>query len=179
MGKTLKVGGPATPAEVKAAFRASQERHDRERLQAVMLGQQGQWTLAEIAQALSRGRATIATWIGVYRQEGLESLLRRRHVGRGAKVADADREAWQEGLRQGKWKTAKEIQRWLKRERGIELTVWGVYYWLYQLQGSWKVPRKSHIKKLWGSRRVSARARIKVGAVGSASGATRSYLVGR
>jgi hypothetical protein len=54
MGKKLKVGGPATPAEVKAAFRASQERHDREQLQAVMLGQQGQWTLAEIAQALER-----------------------------------------------------------------------------------------------------------------------------
>jgi transposase len=102
--------------------------------------------LGGVAQALSRGRATIATWIGVYCQEGLESLLRRRHVGRGAKVTDADREALQEGLRQGKWKTAKEIQRWLKRERGIELTVWGVYYWLYQLQGSWKVPRKSHTK---------------------------------
>jgi len=104
---------------------------DRERLQAVMPGQQGQWTLAEMAQALSRGRATIATWIGVYRQEGLASLRRRRPVGRGANIADADREAWQEGLWQGKWKTAQEIQRWLKRERGLELTVWGVYYWLY------------------------------------------------
>jgi transposase len=123
MGKKLKVGGPATLAEVKAAFRASQERHDRERLQAVRLGQQGQWTLAEIAQAVSRGRATIATWIGVSRQEGLANLLRRRHVGRGAKVADADREALQEGLRQGKWKTAREIQRWLKRERGIALSL--------------------------------------------------------
>src|SRR5881409_2147480 len=105
MGKKLKVGGPATPAEVKAAFRASQERHDRERLQAVMLGQQGRWTLAEMAQAFSRGRATIATWIGVYRQEGLEGLRRRRHAGRGAKVADADRQALQDGLRQGKWNT--------------------------------------------------------------------------
>ena len=148
MGKKLNVGGPATPAEVKAAFRASQERHDRERLQAVMLGQQGQWTLAEMAQAFSRGRATMATWIGVSRQAGLESLLRRRPVGRGATVADADREAWQEGLRQGKWTTAREIQRWLKRERGLEFTVWGVYDWLSQRQGRWKVPRKSQIKKL-------------------------------
>jgi transposase len=85
-----------------------------------MLGQQGPWTLAQMAQALSRGRATIATWIGVSRQEGLESVLRRRQVGRGATVADAAREALQEGLRQGKWQTAKEMQRWLKRERGME-----------------------------------------------------------
>jgi transposase len=129
MGKKLTVGGPATPAEVKAAFRASQERHDRDRRQAVMLGQQGRWTLAAIAQACHRGRATMATWIGVSRQEGCEGWQRRRHGGRGAKVADPDREAWQEGWLQGQWNTAQEMPRWLKRARGIALTVWGVYYW--------------------------------------------------
>jgi transposase len=147
VGKKLKVAGPATLQEVQAAFKASQKRYERERLQAILLGQQGRWTLQEIAQALGRGRTTIARWVRVYRERGLEGLGHRGHGGRRAKLTAADQEALREGLKEGQWKTARQIQRWLQGERGIRLTVWGVYYWLDGLAGRWKVPRKSHIKK--------------------------------
>jgi transposase len=77
VGKKLKVAGPATLQEVQAAFKASQKRYERERLQAILLGQQGRWTLQEIAQALGRGRTTIARWVRVYRERGLEGLGHR------------------------------------------------------------------------------------------------------
>jgi hypothetical protein len=50
MGKTLKVGGPATQADLEAASKASQDPHERERLLAIRMGQQGNGTLETIAQ---------------------------------------------------------------------------------------------------------------------------------
>jgi len=49
MGKKLKVGGPATHEEVDAAYQASQELHERERLLAIRMGQQEEWTLEKSA----------------------------------------------------------------------------------------------------------------------------------
>ncbi len=147
MGKTLKVEGPATPEEVEAAYQASTEKHDRERLQAIRLGQQGTWTLEGIAQVLDRGRATIGRWVKAYREGGLKGLLQREHGGREARVGESDREALREGLRAGRWKSAREVQRWLQQERGIDLKRGGVSYWLEKIRASWKVPRKNHIKK--------------------------------
>jgi hypothetical protein len=49
MGKTLKVGGPATHEAVDAADQASQEPHERERLLAIRRGQQEEWTREKIA----------------------------------------------------------------------------------------------------------------------------------
>ena len=33
---------------------------------------------------------------------------------------------------------------WLQEERGIDLKLGGVYYWLHKLRSSWKVPRPKH-----------------------------------
>ena len=49
MGEKLKVGGPATHAAGDAAYQASQELHARERLLAIRMGQQGEWTCEKIA----------------------------------------------------------------------------------------------------------------------------------
>ena len=49
MGKKLNVGGPATHEEVDAAYQASQELHERERLLAIRMGLQEDWTLEKNA----------------------------------------------------------------------------------------------------------------------------------
>lgn len=153
MGKKLKVDGPAAQAEIDAAYKASQEPHERERLLAIRMGQQGEWTLEKIAHILGRGRDTVVRWVRAYRQGGIPRLLERRYEGRRAKLSEDDQEALVAGLRRGQWKTAKEIRRWLQQERGIELQLGGVYYWLNRLEASWKVPRKSHKKKTWPQKR--------------------------
>jgi putative transposase len=147
MSKKLKVAGPATNDEIGAAYQASRVPHERERLLAIRMGQQGEWTFEKIAHTLGRGRDTIVRWVRAYRQGGIPRLLERRYEGRREKLSEDDKQALVDGLRRGQWKTAKEIRRWLQRERGIELKLGGVYYWLKQLEARWKVPRKSHKKK--------------------------------
>ncbi len=148
MPKRLNVNGPATETEVVAARKGSQDQSERERLQAIRMAMSGRWTMAEIAEAVGRARSTIGRWIKAFREGGLEGVLRREHGGgRVRRLSEGDLEALKEGLAAGRWKTAKQIQRWLDRERGVKLTGWGVYYWLRQVTGRWKVPRKSHAKK--------------------------------
>jgi transposase len=146
--RKLKLSGPASPQAVRDAYNASEKKRDRERLQAIMLGQQS-YTLAEIAWIVGRGRATVARWIRLYRQGGLEALLKTRYKGRAGSVSSAIQQELVQGLQQGRWKRAKDIQAWLHRQ-GCPLQLSGVYYWLYKLKGRWKVPRRSHIKKAWG-----------------------------
>jgi len=143
MPKRVKVGGPATAEDIAAAYRQCSSPHDYTRLVALEMAQQGFWTLAEIAKALGQHRATIARWLRAYRSGGLEALLAFGHGGRQARLEKDDIEAIKSGLRQGTWKTAKEIRKWFI-ERGINLTLWGVYYWLKKVKAKSKVPRKTH-----------------------------------
>jgi len=147
MPKKIKVGGPATAEDIEAAYRQSTNPHDWTRLLALEMAQQGEWTLAEIARALGKHRATIARWLRAYRKGGLAALLRRGHGGREASLKPEDLEALKEGLREGRWKTAREIRKWLEEERGIHLKVWGVYYWLRKVKARHKMPRKVHKKQ--------------------------------
>jgi transposase len=158
MSKKLNVAGPATNDEIGAAYQASRVPHERERLLAIRMGQQGEWTFEKIAHTLGRGRDTIVRWVRAYRQGGIPRRLERRYEGRREKLSEGDKQALVDGLRRGQWKTAKEIRSWLQRERGIELKLGGVYYWLKQLEARWKVPRKSHKKKTRPKkRRLNAR----------------------
>jgi transposase len=144
MPRKLNFQGLPTSAEVDERYKTATERHDRERLLAIRMGESGKSTSFGIAQALGRGRATIARWIKAYREGGFEGLLKRGHKGREPRLSSSDLEALKQGLREGRWKTAKEIQMWLQQERKIGLKLSGVYYWLRRVRGSWKVPRKSH-----------------------------------
>jgi len=147
MARLLKAGDESSSEEVGKAYEASYERHDRERLLAIRLVHQGNHTLEQIGSILKRGRTTIARWLKVYREGGIKKLLHRGHGGRDASLKQTDQEALVEGLRSGQWKRAKDIQLWLQEEREIDLNLSGVYYWLTKLKASWKVPRKSHVKK--------------------------------
>ena len=144
--RKLEVKGPSTPKEIEEAYKASRGVHERERLLAIELGQKGKYSIAQIGEILGRGRRTIARWIAAYREGGIEQLLERRYEGRKPRLSPEEQSELLEGLRTGKWKSAKQILRWLA-EKGVGLKQGSIYYWLDKLKGSWKVPRKSHIKK--------------------------------
>jgi transposase len=90
------------------------------------MGQQGNGTLETIAQVLGRGRDTIVWWVRAYRAGGISRLLERRDQGRRALLSEADQQALVEGFRNGQWKSAKEICRWLQKGGGVELKLGGV-----------------------------------------------------
>jgi len=144
MSKPIQLGDSSSLESLDVTYKASQERHDRERLLAIRLAHQGSQTLEQIGSILKRGRATIARWVKAYREGGVEKLLRRGHDGRKASLSQSDQEVMIDELHSGRWKRARDIQMWLQEERGIDLKLGGVYYWLYKLKSSWKVPRPKH-----------------------------------
>ena len=130
MPKKTKVSGTATASEVKAAYKGSVNPHNQKRLIALQMAQQGEWVLVEIGRAIGKGRSTVGRWLKAYRGEGIEGMLKRGHGGRKPQLNGEDIEALKAVLGEGRYKTAKEIRHWLATERGIEMSVWGVYYWL-------------------------------------------------
>ena len=142
MSKKTKVSGSAK--EMETAYKASANPHDQKRLLALQMAQQGVWVLADIGRALSKSRASIGRWLKSYREEGMEGMLKRGHGGRKPQLQQDDVEALEEVLREGKYKTAKEIRHWLAVERNIDMSIWGVYYWLKKVKASHKLPRKIH-----------------------------------
>jgi transposase len=109
---------------------------------------QGQWTLQQIADAVCAGRSSVAGWLKTLREQGFEALVTRQ-PGQGAPgtLSPQLQKAIAEGLAQGRWRRARDVQRWLASEHDIELSLRGVYYYLGKAGGVLKVPRKTHAKK--------------------------------
>lgn len=144
MPKRTKINGPASLEEIKGALKTHTQPHQQIRLLAIRMATVGQWTRAQIGQAVGKGRATIGRWLKSYQHGGIETLLDRKYAGKQPTLRSDDIDALKEVLREGRFKTAKEIAHWLKTQRGIELKLSGVYYWLSKLTGRHKVPRKVH-----------------------------------
>jgi len=145
--KKLKVSGPDTLEEVKEAYKNAEDKKDRERLLSISMGHTGNYTGKEIGEAIVRSESSIYRWVKAFRNAGIKGLLlRKKQKGSPPSLSEEDKTALIEGLKEGRWKSAKEIVGWLK-ERDINIKQGGVYYWLHRLNASWKVPRRSHIKK--------------------------------
>jgi len=143
--KPLTLGNHSTQEQVECQYKSSSEKHDRERLLAILMAYQNN-TQEQISLSMKRERSTIARWLKTYREGGIKRLLQRKHGGRKASLNDSCQKALVEKLYSGKWKKVKEIQSWLKTQ-GVELKVSAIYYWLHRLRASWKLPRKSHEKR--------------------------------
>lgn len=147
MPKQLKVEGHVTAEEVATARKMSTNPFDQERLLAVEMAQRGGFRIADIAKAIGRGHATIERWLKRFRKGGISELLKREHNARKPQLTAKDVQALKDGLRAGQFKRAKEMKKWLAEERGIGMSLWGVYYWLGKVKAHPKVPRKAHHKQ--------------------------------
>ena len=143
--KPLTLGNHSTQEQVECQYKSSSEKHDRERLLAILMAYQNN-TQEQISLSIRHDCSTIARWLKTYREGGIKQLLQRKHGGRKASLNDSCQKALVKKLYSGKWKKAKEIQSWL-RTRDVELKLSAIYYWLYRLRASWKLPRKSHEKR--------------------------------
>ena len=134
--------------EIDDAFSSSTDVREKERLQAVRMGMSGQYSIVQIAETIGRSRAVIWRWADKYRKGGIEGLLERRTPPGGKPQFGPEViEEITSGLKEGRWKRAKELRVWLEETHGVKLTLKGVYYWLGKLGGVLKVPRKTHAKK--------------------------------
>lgn len=149
MARKYALVGPDDLEAVEKALRKSREWRDRQRLKAIRQGMLGQSTMEEVAAKAGVSRATIGTWSQLFRQGGIEAVLRTAFEQRGRKprVSPAAQAELTEKLRAGSFKRAKEVRAWLCEKHGIELSLEGAYYWLGKVGGVLKVPRKTHARK--------------------------------
>ncbi len=148
MPKRYHLNRPDLAAALAAEWRTCQEVKDQKRLLAARLAASGQLTGGQIAEQVGLSRRRFFDLMKKLKAGGLPALLERKHGGGVApKIQGAVLEAFQAGLRSGRWKRAKEIQHWLRQEHGVGLKLSGVYYWLGKLGGVLKVPRKTHAQK--------------------------------
>jgi transposase len=149
MRSPVQLGKPEEAAKIEAALqRPIAKAWQRQRLQAMQMAAQGQWTLQQIGDAVGAGRSTVAVWLKLVRTQGVAKLLQWKE-GQGApgQLTAPMQAAVQAGLAEGRWRRARDLQLWLHKEHGIEMGLGGVYYYLGKAGGVLKVPRKTHAKK--------------------------------
>lgn len=136
-------------AGLQESFRVTRNVRQRERIQAVLLASGGRHSFEEIAGVVGRARSTIQEWLNRFEEGGIEKLIERgRAPGKVSPIQAPKLQAEiQEGLKEGRWRTAGEFGRWLKERHGIKRAVKSLYYWLGKCAGALKVPRPVHIKK--------------------------------
>ena len=102
----------------------------RERLLAVQLGFDAANDLEHVASAVGRARSTIQKWFDAYRLGGVEALLkdgRADNPGRADSVGPEARQALEEGLQEGRWRTVPHMHADLRRDFGITLNLGSLY----------------------------------------------------
>jgi len=134
--------------EVASRFVKEKDLWKKERLQALKLLLETELTYVEVAEIVGKDPSSITKWAGMFRQGGLKALLIRGNGGgRKSKMPLEVEEALVEQLRIGRFRTAGQIECWLRDEHQLEYGKGSIYYALGKLGGRLKVPRPSHQKK--------------------------------
>jgi len=145
MPKRYHLNRPDLAERVAKELRGCKDTKAQQRLLAARMAASGQFTTAQIAEQIGVSRRRFFDWMNALKAGGLDGLLERHHGGGATpRVQGSALAELQEGLAQGRWKRAKEIQHWLRERHAVKLKLTGIYYWLGKLGGVLKVPRKTH-----------------------------------
>jgi len=148
MPKRFHLNEPDLAREVAVALADCQDVKAHQRLLAMRMAASGEFTAQQIAEQLGISRRRFFDWVKMLKTGGLSGLLECAHGGGAApRITGKVLAELQAGLQAGRWKRAKEIQRWLGQKHEQRFTLDGVYYWLGKLGGVLKVPRKTHAQK--------------------------------
>lgn len=134
--------------EVIRRFRKEKEQWKKERLQTIMLLLESDRSYAEVAQIVGRHTSRVNEWAKQFRIGGIDQLLTRGNGGGRKPKMNAEVQALvTEKLRKGTFRTAGQLEQWLRDEHNISFGKGSIYYALGKLGGRLKVPRPSHQKK--------------------------------
>ena len=129
-----------------------QNAKQRDRYRAILLALQGQSAPA-IAKTLARSRRFVQMWVYTYRDYGLDAIAPKRQTGRPSKLPKNKENSFKERFLAGPTQAdgvcslrAKEAQRILEKEFGVEYTLPGIYDLLHRLALSCLAPRPRHHK---------------------------------
>ena len=129
MPKHFRLNRPELAVAVTTALSACKDVKQQQRLLAMRMAASGQFTAAQIAEQVGISRRQFFHWVSALKEGGVEGLLEREHGG-GAppQMHGPALEEFLTGLKEGRWKRAKEIQLWLRQRHQIKLGLTGVHY---------------------------------------------------
>ena len=136
--------------EIALRYRKAKVGWERTRLLCVKLASEGQHHAEEIAALCGCSVKRVFDWLRLTRTGGLEALLKRDKPGprsgdlRLLKDKPHVKEQVEKGLREGRWKSAPQLSRWLKAQHEVEIKDNTAWSWLKKLGGVLRVPRPQH-----------------------------------
>lgn len=148
----IQLHHPEDLTQLQQQSRRQRDAKQRDRYRAVLLALEGHDAPA-IARALGRSRAFVQRWVYVYRDHGLDAIAPKRQTGRPPNLPPAKETPFKERFLAEPTEAdgvctlrAKEAQRILREEFGVEYTLGGVYDLLHRLGFSSLAPRPRHRK---------------------------------
>lgn len=143
-----KIGSSEERRAIRELLKTESEGWKKERLIALKLGMNPNRTLDEISNTVGRGTATVQRWFSIYRESGLDGLLKRGYgKGRPATLDEQIGGFLVEGLEQGRWNTAVQAQDALQKKFQRKFKYKTVWHWLKKKAGVLRRPRPVHQKK--------------------------------
>lgn len=134
---------------IEHLLKTSTHSKTKERLLVARMSTTGNYTLAMMAEAVGKARATVQIWLNQFTQGGVDSLIaRKKPSGRPTELTEELKIAIQAKLRTGDFRTAGQFRAWLKKEHQLEIAPATSYLWLGKCKGRLKAPRPCHRKQL-------------------------------
>lgn len=146
-GRPLVIAWQEDAATLRASYRAEQDGEVRPRLHALWLLRTGH-SLAETARLVGVHYVTLQTWVAWYRRGGLAEVRRHKNGGRQGRASylRPDQLAHLAAQAQaGQFRTARDVQAWIRTTFGVSYALGGVYNLLARLRWTPKVPRPQSI----------------------------------
>ena len=135
-----------TPAEIselhlahKAAKKLSNTKNAY-KINAVLLLGTG-WTLEEVSNALLLDEETVRTYSHLYREDGIDTLLKTNHRGRSCKLTEAQQEILNQELQGKIYTTARSVSQFIEKEFSQHYSDSGVTDLLHRLDFVYKKPK--------------------------------------
>ncbi|HIK12721.1 MAG TPA: helix-turn-helix domain-containing protein [Oscillatoriaceae cyanobacterium M33_DOE_052] len=136
MSGVVKINIVESPETLKTLLAKQKTATAKERVQALYLLKTAQVeTVQHLAVVLGRSRITVQRWLRLYRQGGIEQMLKiYQPSGRHRTIPDWAMERLKEELENPeRFSTYKEVKVWLEVELNIQVSYDVVYYLLHDL----------------------------------------------
>jgi transposase len=144
MSRSVSVEWRETTEDLERAYRAARDVEARKRLGALWLVRRGD-RVGDAGRLVGVGERTVFRWLGWYREDGLEGVLRRvpGHGARGAphRLTPEQQRAVLERIGQGDFRTFEEARTWVQDTYGVPYRPGGFWSALHRLGVHPKVPR--------------------------------------
>ena len=147
-GRPIEVNWKHSEEELRQLYNQEKHVERRTRYHALWLIRIGR-TMKEVGEIVDRHYDTICRWMDWYRESGLSEVANRLpgQAGGVESYLTAEQEKQLvERANEGAFRTAREVQQWIKAQFNVDYTHKGVYSLLERLEIVWKVPRSTNPK---------------------------------